>query len=768
MAKQLSPVEQTTFAQGLITEANPLTFPVNASIDEDNFVINRDGTRQRRLGMNLEVGYQAINTTVIPTAAAKVVFSTYSWENAGGSSETTVSVVQSGPVLKFFDALQTPLSSNEIYSYDTGVDQSTFFSFAVVDGLFVVATGEKEILVFKYLSGVITEESLTLKIRDLFGVEDIDGTTDLTEAAGLLVRPVTLSQDHRYNLRNQSFNVPRATKTSETATDTITNFFTVASLYPSNVDTVHHALYPNVDETNKTVERFHAEDLDKNPLGTFPSAKGFFIIDAMERGASRLSEYALLLGNYGSLTFPLATLPTDKTPGGASVLAEFSGRVWFGGFSGEVEDSDARSPYLSSYVFFSQLVDDISDISKCYQDGDPTSADTPDILATDGGYIRISGAYGIIGLKSLGDSLIVIASNGVWRVSGGDSGFNATDYLLRKISDHGCTAPNSIVEVDGSLSYWGDDGIYSVSTNEFGDFVATNISQNTIQTLYDNIDSLDKLYSFGLYDSYERKIKWLYKNRVGSSEDVKELVFDVNLGAFYPSTLQQITGNRPRPVASLKIPPFTVGQVSDEVVVGGVSVEASAIPVTVTTGDLQEGLRELSYVTLLEDSASGELQYTFSLYQEPSFLDWFSFDSTGVDAQAYMVTGYLTGGDSQRKKNISYLTFHMVRTEDGFEDDGSGGLIPTSQSSCKIQAQWEWTNSANSGRWGREFQAYRYNRLYLPADINDTYETGHLLITTRNKIRGRGRAVSFLMKTEAGKDCKILGWSMIVGVEGNV
>ena len=37
-----------SFIQGLVTEASPLTFPENASIDEDNFVLNRDGSRSRR------------------------------------------------------------------------------------------------------------------------------------------------------------------------------------------------------------------------------------------------------------------------------------------------------------------------------------------------------------------------------------------------------------------------------------------------------------------------------------------------------------------------------------------------------------------------------------------------------------------------------------------------------------------------------------------------------------------------------------------------
>lgn len=83
--------------------------------------------------------------------------------------------------------------------------------------------------------------------------------------------------------------------------------------------------------------------------------------------------------------------------------------MFFAGFSGDVIDGDSQSPRLTSYVLFSKLVDNISDIGKCYQDGDPTSKDTPDVVATDGGFIRLDGAYGIQKMVSVGSQLIVVA-----------------------------------------------------------------------------------------------------------------------------------------------------------------------------------------------------------------------------------------------------------------------------------------------------------------------------------------------------------------------
>lgn len=78
-------------------------------------------------------------------------------------------------------------------------------------------------------------------------------------------------------------------------------------------------------------------------------------------------------------------------------------------------------------------------------------------------------------------------------------------------------------------------------------------------------------------------------------------------------------------------------------------------------------------------------------------------------------------------------------------------------SSCLVTARWEWTNTDNPGRWGPEFQAYRYR--FAIAD-GETASYGYSVITTRNKVRGYGRALSLKFRTEAGKDCQLLGWNL--------
>jgi len=84
-----------------------------------------------------------------------------------------------------------------------------------------------------------------------------------------------------------------------------------------------------------------------------------------------------------------------------------------------------------------------------------------------------------------------------------------------------------------------------------------------------------------------------------------------------------------------------------------------------------------------------------------------------------------------------------------------------SANSCLVQAQWEWTTSSDAGRWGQQFQAYRPRQYYIPtSSASESY--AYSVITTRNKIRGKGRAISLKFSTEPGKDCQLLGWNMEV------
>lgn len=776
MARQKASAEFKSFVKGIITEASPLNFPDNASIDEDNFVLNLDGTRQRRLGMDVEDDYAVIDTGESADSIAPIAFSSYDWKNAGGDPDRRICAVQTGTTISFFDVSAPGSISDGLISQHAGVaDKYRRCSYAVVDGLLVIVTGKKQVQIFKYLSGAITVSQDILYIRDQFGVEDVDPATgyDLNQSNNIAFRPAVQIDTHLYNLRNQTWGLQRGCigignnpdNSNVGLGDPILAFkFAMgASLFPSNADSVLTGLYadPGAVPDDPTSVYFHGDVFYKSPIGTDPAPKGYFIIDALERGASRLTELQKNLERNAGLLYPVTALPVDSTPGGAAVVAEFSGRLFYAGFSGEIVGGDNKSPRMSSYVLFSRLIRDPSDVNRCHQSGDPTSREASDILASDGGFVRVDGAFNITGLAALGKSLVVIAENGVWSITGGsDYGFAADNFSVTKITSYGSIASGAVVVVDNSVMYWGPDAIYTIAPDQFGSLKATNLTSNTIQTFYGGIALSEKVLVNGVYDSYERKVHWLYQTQIDSEDVTRELIFDIQLQAFYPATIKSGPAGFPRVYSFAEVPPFAITTSPQQVVVGVDDVVVGAQAVVVTDETLQLGTREVAYVTLLSESP---VTFTFSFYRDTTFLDWNTL-GVGVDSPAYLITGYISGGDNVHDKQVPYVTFYFERTEDGFQDDGTGNLYPTKQSSCLVQTQWGWANSPNGGKWGRQFQAYRYRRFYMPANSADTFDTGDSVIVTKNKLRGIDKVLSLYITTEPTKDCKLLGWSMDFGI----
>ena len=58
MPQSLNQKVTNTFIKGLITEAGELTFPADASVDELNCLLERDGSRKRREGIAFEPNFE--------------------------------------------------------------------------------------------------------------------------------------------------------------------------------------------------------------------------------------------------------------------------------------------------------------------------------------------------------------------------------------------------------------------------------------------------------------------------------------------------------------------------------------------------------------------------------------------------------------------------------------------------------------------------------------------------------------------------------------
>jgi len=175
--KQNAVKPYATFIGGLITEASPLTYPENASIDEENFLLNRDGSRQRRLGMNYEAGYSEVDTGFVESVIDDYAIETYRWDNVGSDSNVSIGIVQVGPYLWFVDLYADAQSASLLNggsSLKVGVNGVNPYQFSSVNGILIVTTGETNPLGLEYNSATdsITSTEITIKIRDMIGLDD--------------------------------------------------------------------------------------------------------------------------------------------------------------------------------------------------------------------------------------------------------------------------------------------------------------------------------------------------------------------------------------------------------------------------------------------------------------------------------------------------------------------------------------------------------------------------------------------------------------------
>jgi hypothetical protein len=729
-----------SFVKGLITEANQLTFPDNASIDESNFVLNRDGSRSRRLGVDYESSYALTATGLTATDIKEGKQSFHVWESPDGDTTVSLGLVRIKDKIWFMNLLANAPSADlkNGGSPITIADLSNNkIETSVINNKCVIVSKDLPapvLLSYDKSTGNVSQTTISLEIRDIYGVDD---------SLFLDTRPTTLSNEHKYNLRNQGWNKNIVTSTGA---DAIDYTFTEIGQYPSNAD--NWTLGKISNTASADYEKYDPDTLVKNSFSNYQIAKGSFIIDAFERGASRMDKSDVTSG-----------LPTDREEGNISTITSYAQRLFYSGIESSVSNGDARSPNYSGYIFFSKVIRNDEDLGKCHQEADPTDPGINDLIDTDGGSIQIPDITKVVKIIASQASVLVFAENGVWEVYGDTGGFIATSFQASKISTNGITNGDSVVNVNGNFIYWSKAGIYLLKPDQAsGRFAAESISLTTIQTLYLEIPEVAKNFCKGLYDEKENRIRYLYNDSTDYSATNypnsynKELVYDLTLKAWYKNSISSLASDSPYIADYVPIPGYSVTSREESVVAGTAPVIVTAGTSVVVDDDIPVSRTEqFSFLTIVGTS------FTLSKYNGSDFLDWKTKDSVGVDFSSYLYTGYELFGDVMRQKQIPYVFFYFELTEDGFEASGDD-LIFKNQSSCKVQAQWGWSNSAANGKWGKEFQAYRILRNYTPSGAADAYDSGESMVVTKNKLRGSGKSISLYIKSETGKDMKLLGW----------
>lgn len=789
----------STFIKGLITEASPLNFPENFALALDNVELFRDGSIKRRFGLSQ-------NTDAITTAGSNNV-SSFLWENVGNDIAFNIAVVQVDKTFYFYDAsLAGNLWDNLISSIAVGTSQGAA-QYTTIDGKLMIFPWALQV---SATPSVITSHATTptdILVRDLWGVDDIDnfGATptnkDLTAGDGISFRVdltvggpsySTISSEHLYNLFNQGWYGLASVSSGALVPNAVGPIYywsggfdgMAADNTPANADVWWR--YKKPGSGGEILNIGNGEDHEFT-LNSGRAPQGHYILPFFRRGATRQTEaqvaYDQIIGKGFTPAAKTITLSEDRHDTIPAIRAGvgWTGRLFYAGLSSAgVTDLEDTAPEISKFILFSQVVKKDGDEFKCYQENDPTSENLNSPLATDGGFIKINEVDKILKLIPLQDSLVVIATNGVWAIKGSDEGFSALNFQVTKISDVGSLGFSNVVSTEDAIFFASRGGIYVLQPNEVGQLSVQNITESTIQTGYAGIPNTTKENAVGFYEIEGRKVRWLYNDLTDYDPDVgsnifnRELIFDIVLGAW---SLNSFDPSATRHVASyIRLPTDRALSTITNVVAGSDNVVAGPSNVVIPSTLRLPTTNDFLYV--VRDG----VDMGFASTDDSSFEDW-----GDTDFISFLETGYIHEGDSARDKKINRLITHMTRTETGFIDDGNGNLSPENPSGCFLQARWEYseglttdpTQSA-SNRWSKNynpltnlwetkgFQIYRLNRNYIPSGSTDPFDYGESIITTKHRIRGRGTAVRLRFESESGKDFQIPGWGFEMSLSGRI
>lgn len=714
--------------KGLVTEAGELTFPEGASIDELNCILSRDGSRSRRLGVEFETANELSSFAVDPAK----VFSVGQWDNPGGIAGLTFMVVQSGSTLYFFNSGQAPYSSQNIgLSVDlsayqiSGKDASlTAVQVTSISSALVVASEAINTIYLSYDGATITETQINFRVRDFDWQSDI---CDLTEK----IADADITQVRKYDTLNAGWvgNSGTATATWSGVTAPSGGGFDALQTYNSSRNAWPPLTHPWYSGKNSSGS-YSLSEWEKVYSGSSLIGNGRYVLDFFNKDRNTAAG--------------ITGIPTETEASRFSSVATYASRVFYAGLS---------SSKNSGKVLYSRIVETLKEsssctiIGECYQQNDPVSEYYSDLLDTDGGVIHIPEAYNIKKLYTHNQYLYVFADNGVWVISGADNSFTASSYYVAKVSNIGIYSASSFVAAEGVPFWWSKYGIHTFAYDETSGFPSEqNLSIQTVQTFWDDIDTNAKNRVVAAYDRVNKQIFWLYhaNNETLINKRTRMLVLNIPLQAFYPWEIAESTD-------------YAMGLYFFDAYG---SAEFEDTVVDSVGADVLDSLGETVWITgfdLISESSTrlGLLAYTggfmtVALFSSKTFLDW------GTESyNSFVEAGHDFGGDLLLKKSAPYVTVYTRSTEEGY----TLALEPINPSGLYLGAYWDFKDYASTRQ-----QVYKPKPTPVvnTSDLSDTGQNKSVVVT-RLKVRGSGRSVRLRFDSEEGKNFVLLGYSVLVG-----
>lgn len=709
MPQNLTQRVVNTFVKGLITEAGELTFPPDASVDELNCDLRRDGSRRRRKGAAKETNFELSSFTVADSS----ITTTGAWYNVGGQSGLEFLVFQNGATLHFYNKSGIPFSANidsesvNLLDYEVtgsvGASNAKCTFTSLKGALIVVSEAINPI----YIERDNVAETLTVT-EISFRVRDFDWQGDTTTYYEDEASP---SNERKYDAQNTGWNTGNGAPTDLTKRLT-------------------HPWYAGKDATGA----YDSAEWEEIYSGNSLTGNGHYVLDFFNKDRSTVSG--------------VSGLTTETESSRFKTVATFAGRAFYAGL-----DSTTNT----DIILFSQLIDNFKQLGECLQQNDPTSEYVSDLIDTDGGTIRIAGAVGIKVLYVIDASLYVFADNGVWRIEGIDGVFSPTGFAVKKITDVGIVSQGSFVVADGSPIWWSKNGIHTFQFDtSTGRPVENNLTIGTIQAYWDRIPNEAKNKLTSVFDPVNKRAYWAWPDEGETVESKVNniLVLDAPLKAFYPWHIEDEATDTDAIIGIEFFSGFGSAASTLDVVTG------AGDDVITSAGDDVVSIQNLAttgspaIILIIRDGETNKM--TMGSFTGEDFLDWGT-----ANYSSYAEAGYDFMGDLLLKKTSPYITTYMRVTETAWEGNETDGYQPDKPSSMLVSSFWDFKNSSSS----TPQQAYRFKSMPVVDSTNLlNFDYPESVITTRMKVRGRGRSMRIKFESEQGKDFILLGYSVLGGV----
>ena len=552
-------------------------------------------------------------------------------------------------------------------------------------------TGNQSFTVASGISGVSNGQAVSGTGRAIYGIDPNirDVVSFGATVSGYSTSTLTLSVNTIVTSPGFSITSSISTWTMvEVAQGFIDTWIAAEGNYPSNSD-----IWYEYKDTNGAFSP--ATTAPYVSVGAGQSPQGHFIFNAFNQNRSVIS------GVSG-----LTAVTTNVRP---KCGTWFQGRVWYAGVDSS-QQATGDAPYYTwtENIYFSQIVQNVSQFGNCYQVNDPTDETLNSELSTDGGVIVIQGSGSIYNLFPVQNGVLVFAANGIWMIRGNQGlGFTANDYSVNKIESIQSVSSTSLVNVQGWPMFWNEEGIYFVKPGKeqapygFGGLTVEPLTVGTILSYYNQIPRDSKRYVRGDYNPVTYIVEWCFRStqETGISDRYQfDTILNLNVynHAFYPYTVSS----------------DNIYYISDVVYMSYPS-----------------GILDPTFKYFATDGT----KLSFAEERDDvNWLDWFSVDNVGVNYTSYFVTGYNLHGKGLKKWNSNYIQMFCNNSE---------------PYAYTIQGIWDYAGSGNSGRYSTIQTVTNFNPNY-----NRTYR--------RHKLRGQGMSLQIKVSSVQGQPFVIDGWSM--------